>query len=321
MSLQFGLRHRVRLIVCGLVALCASVANAQTTCPRCLAGHRFLPSFIVGDPFGATQFTNATGGGMASGLRIPVRNLEGDTIANLKGDIGFLLVDFEYQKKLARWLALRATVTGGARVGTNAQAVVASGVSAAFGWAFGATAPVWHSDNVALALDGVFRRSTEYEIDPFGFVQEVSDAGEITDQAKTILLSSQQVNRYLFGATGSWGITPWVGFTGQLQYGGVEDASPDTRSITSIGGQLGFDIAKVTSVPLGISVAYRNQTGPGRTGNVAGGYRTTELGLYYTGRSQFVICADFFFSKVATDDAEVPDLKSNQFRLVTRIDF
>ena len=321
MSSQYGMRHRVRLSVFGLVALCASAANAQTACPRCLAGHRFLPSAIVNDPFATTHFVNATGGGMAYDLRIPVRNLEGDTITTFKGDIGFLLVDFEYQLKIAPWLALRATATGAGRVGTSAQAVLASGVSAAFGGSLGATVPVWNSDQFLVALDGTFRRSTEYDIDPFGFVREVVDSGYINDGARATLLSSEKVNRWLLGAQGAWGIRPWVGVTAQIQYGGVDDESADGKSVTSIGTQVGFDIGKVSSVPLGISLAYRNQAGPGRTGNLAGGYRTAELGLYYTGREAFMVGADFFWSKIAVRDEEVPDLKATQFRLVTRIDF
>jgi len=320
-SSHYRMRHRPQVIAFALTALCATTVNAQTTCSRCLDGFRFLPSAVVGDPFATTHFINATGGGMAYDLRIPVRNLEGDTIASLKGDIGFLLVDFEYQKKITRWLALRAAATGAARVGTSAQAVVASGVAAAFGGLFGATVPVWHSDQFLVAFDAVLRRSTEYDINPFGFVRRVVDDSAITDSATSTLLTSQKVNRWLLGAQGAWGIAPWVGLTAQIQYGGVDDVSPDSKSLTSVGGQVGFDIGKVSSVPVGISLAYRNQTGPGRTGNLAGGYRTAELGVYYTGRSQFMVGADFFWSKIAVRDEEVPDLEATQFRLVTRIDF
>ena len=194
MSPDHGIRHRVWLIALGLIALRANAGSAQDSCSRCLDGFRFLPSAIVNDPFATTHFVNATGGGMAYDLRLPVRNLEGDTITNLKGDIGFLLVDFEYQAKIARWLALRATLTGAARVGTNAQAVVASGVTAAFGGSLGATVPVWQTDKFLVALDGTFRRSTEYNIDPFGFVQEVADSGYINDGARATLLGTEQVS-------------------------------------------------------------------------------------------------------------------------------
>ena len=34
-----------------------------------------------------------------------------------------------------------------------------------------------------------------------------------------------------------------------------------------------------------------------------------------------MVGADFFWSKIAVRDEEVPDLKATQFRLVTRIDF
>src|SRR5690349_3055645 len=111
----------------GFAALLAAPARAQTPqdsqteCHRCLDGFRFLPSSVVGDPFATTYFENATGGGMALDLKVPVRNLSGETIDSLKGDIGFFLLDFTYQKSVARWLALRTNVTAVGRVGTSTE--------------------------------------------------------------------------------------------------------------------------------------------------------------------------------------------------------
>ena len=83
----------------------------------------------------------------------------------------------------------------------------------------------------------------------------------------------------------------------------------------------GVDFAKLSRVPVGVSLAYRNQAGSGKTGNISGGYRSGEFGLFYTGRSEFIIGGDFFWSRIAVESAGVPDLDAVQFRLVTRIDF
>src|SRR5688572_28569452 len=125
----FGMSHRGLAVALALASLQASSATAQDPCRHCLDNHRFLPSSIVGDPFANTRFINATGGGMAVDLTIPVRNIAGNVVDSLAGDIGFLLLDFEYQYQLARWLAVRATAVAVGRVGTSTESVVASGIS------------------------------------------------------------------------------------------------------------------------------------------------------------------------------------------------
>lgn len=148
---------RPQLIVAalGLVGLSATTARpqgqaqseAEQTCHRCLNGFRFIPSSVVDEPFATTFFQNSTGGGTAANFTVPVRNLAGDTVTSLKGNVGFLLVDFDYQQAIARWLALRVSAGGIGRLGTSIPSLVATGVSAAFGAAFGATVPVWTRSN------------------------------------------------------------------------------------------------------------------------------------------------------------------------------
>src|SRR6478752_5477831 len=71
-------------------------SSAQSSpCHRCLDGFRFIPSSVVDQPFTNTTFENATGGGMALNLNVPVRNLAGDTLTTLTGNIGFFLLDFQ----------------------------------------------------------------------------------------------------------------------------------------------------------------------------------------------------------------------------------
>jgi hypothetical protein len=72
---------------------------------------------------------------------------------------------------------------------------------------------------------------------------------------------------------------------------------------------------------VGVTLGYHGQTGSGRTGSLSGGYRSGELGLYYVGRTDFVIGGSFFLSRVAAQNNDVPDLDALQFRVVTRIEF
>jgi hypothetical protein len=298
----------------------ADSASAQPSCHRCLDGFRFLPSSVINDVFAGTSFQNATGGGMAVNLNVPVRNVEGETLGTLNGDIGFFLLDFEYQYSLAPWLALHAGVSGIGRIGTTIESLVASGVSAAFGGSFGAIVPFWRGPTFQVSAVGDVRRNTQYDVDPFGFAQQVADSGYSPD-AKYILLASEQVNRWSLGLRAAWAIAPWIGVVGVIEPGGASASTSGDGSLTTIGTSVGIDFGKLSRVPVGVSLAYRNQSGSGKTGNISGGYRTGEFGLFYTGRSEFTIGGDFFWSRIAVESESVPDLDAVQFRLVTRIDF
>ena len=295
-------------------------ARAQPPCHRCLDGFRFLPSSVIDDVFAGTNFQNATGGEMAVNLNVPVRNVEGETLGTLEGEIGFFLLDFEYQKSITEWLALHVGVSGIGRIGTTIESLVASGVSAAFGWSFGAIVPVWTRPNLLVSAVGDLRRNTQYDVDPFGFAQQVADSGYSPD-AKYILLASEKVNRWSVGVRAAWAIAPWVGVVGVLEPGGAHGSTSGNRSLTTIGTSVGFDFGKRSNVPVGLSLAFRNQSGSGKTGNISGGYRTGELGVFYTGRSEFMVGGDFFWSRIAVDSESVPDIDAIQFRIVTRIDF
>ncbi|HEX7122326.1 MAG TPA: hypothetical protein VF178_08165 [Gemmatimonadaceae bacterium] len=208
--------RRVRASNLGLATVLASALafgsgssrlEAQRACGQCLNGFRFMPSSIIGSPFASTWFTNATGAGMAIDPTVPVRNLEGQVVDSIGGDIGFLLLDFEYQQSVFRWLALRAGVTALARIGTSTEAIVASGASAAFGASLGATVPVWRGRQFLVSVVGDFRRGTQYVVDPYGFAQQVADSG-YDEQAKRVLLQDQLESHWSAG--GARGVGPTV---------------------------------------------------------------------------------------------------------------
>lgn len=315
------MRSHLIVTALGLVASSATTAEAQSdsTCHRCLNGFRFMPSSVVDDPFATTFFQNSTGGGSAVNLSIPVRNLAGDTIKTINGSIGFLLVDFEYQQAVAKWLALRISAGGIGRLGTSIPSLVATGVSAAFGAAFGATVPIVHRSNFIVSGVADFRSNTQYDVDPFGFAEQVADSTYDPESKSGALLRSYPVNRWSVGLRGAWGIAPWVGVSGELEPGGAHENSQN-KSLTTFGVLVGFDFAKRSEVPLGLTLGYRGQAGSGKTGNIAGGYRTAQVGLYYTGRPEIHIGTDVFYSKIALASGG-SDLDGIQFRLVTRIDF
>jgi len=74
-------------------------------------------------------------------------------------------------------------------------------------------------------------------------------------------------------------------------------------------------------LPVGTSLAWREQAGPGRRGEFSGSFRSYELGLFYTGSEHFTIGTDFFWQRVLVERSVLPELDAVQFRLVTRLEF
>jgi hypothetical protein len=164
-----------------------------------------------------------------------------------------------------------------------------------------------------------YRSNTQYDVDPFGFAEQVADSTYDPESKSGALLRSYPVNRWSVGLRGEWGIAPWVGISGELEPGGAHENSQN-KSLTTFGALVGFDFGTRSDVPIGLTLGYRGQAGSGKTGNIAGGYRTAQVGLYFTGRPAVQIGADVFYSKIAVASGG-SDLDGIQFRLVTRIDF
>jgi hypothetical protein len=305
-----------------LVAVLAAhpLQAQERECGRCLAGHRYLPSSILDHPFAADHFTNSTGGGMAFDLQIPVRDIDGNTIRTVGGDIGFLLIGFEYQKALFRWLALRGNLAAIARVGTSAEAVIASGAEALFTWNLGATVPIWKTSNFLVSGVADYRYDNEYVVDPYGFARLIINNG-YTEESKEVLIRDEGGNHWSLGARAAYTVNPWWGLNAVVESGEVDSETIGNRTLTELGLQSGFDLAKLWDFPLGVALGYREQIGPGRDGDASGSYRAVDLGLFFTGNNNFTIGGDFIWSKIAVKQPDIPDMDLVQFRLVTRLDF
>jgi len=257
---------------------------------------------------------------MALNLNVPVRNLAGDTLTSLNGNIGFFLLDFEYQKSVAKWLALRFGVNGIGRLGTSLEALVASGISAAMGGYIGATVPVWSKPNFLISAVADAKNNKQWDVDPYTFVRDVADSG-YTPGNKAVLLSSERVTRWSFGLRGAWAYKPWAGLTANIEPGGANGDVSGSKSLSTFGVLAGFDLSKLWDVPISTSVGYRLRTGSGKSGNISGGYRSAQVGVYYNALSSVLIGGDLFYSTIRVQGGTIPDLDAVQFRLVTHIDF
>lgn len=302
----------------------AATSPDTAGCRRCIAGHRYLVSSLVPDAFVTTHFRNSLGGGFAGGLVVPVRNLDGTVIDSVGGDVGFVTLDLEYQYAATPWLGVRLGSSIQARIGTSVRSLVASGAEALSGTALGVTGRVWSSRSMLVSLTGEWRRNEVYVVDPYSFAQAV-DEGGLTAEAQDLLLRTATLNRFTAGARAAWTVAPWVGLNGLAEFGTADDPRPEEsgqQSVSELGVSAGFDFAqRARQVPVGLTLAARRQGGSGRGAGLAGNSTAFSLGLFYTGRANFLIGGEGTWSRIDLERADVSNMNAGQVRIVTRYDF
>ncbi len=94
---------------------------------RHLNGHGFLPSIYVGDPFVSSYFNNHTGGGMAMDLKTTFKDLDGNKLFDLSGNLLFASLGLGYQQKLGSKFAVGAYLSALVKSGTNAESFLTEG--------------------------------------------------------------------------------------------------------------------------------------------------------------------------------------------------
>ena len=309
-----------------LVSVLAGAAQAaEQASPRLLGGHLFLPSSVVPDPFIATSFQTATGGGAAMNIVTPLYNIKGEQIGEADSDIGFMSLGFDYQQRLSNRVDLRLSVDGSGRLGTSATSIVAEGLSAVYGYGFGTTVNLVKKTNWVLAATGDVRGNTLYGVSPLAFVQAAIDNAANGDSAladsQDSLLSKGDNSRFVGGLRGAYTPAPWIGFTGYLEAGvGKKFQGRDANtSVANFGATTSVDLNSLLHTALGVLLQYRHQSLNEKGENV-GRSDSYGFGLFYTGRQDFGIGLENTWAKL---DQPRTDKQVNAVtaRILLRYDF
>lgn len=259
---------------------------------RELAGHVFLPSRLLVDPFSVTSvgsFTASVSGkaqGPVYDLRLPPGPAPGET----KWYPYFGLAQlFTLDARLHEHLSLSLGAGGGAITGTGSGSgsalVVGTEVQAFYSglvkgsWALGADAraaafvgadygPAWN----VLLLQGLADAVGSGSVDPDTFL----------DASETLT--------WRIGASGAWSPSRAVGLTGQLEFQSprkIGSASVARNGLRLAGGA-DYDLrTALPEVPLALALAYAWLTPVGSNGVSA--RHSFGLGLHYSGRKDLAL--------------------------------
>jgi hypothetical protein len=319
------LRFTALVLTIGTVLLTLAQPTSAQDRPnrRTYGGHSFIPSSNMSDPFMGTYIRTTVGAGRALDMQVPVYNLDGDQVATLSGNIAFLQLGLAYQQQIVRWLALRASFTGAARVGTNHVALLAEGASAVYGGTFGASFRLVEKQKFLLTALAETRSNSLYAISPLQFVYDVIESGTI--DSTTGLLAKGDNWRLVGGLRTAYAFAPWIGVTGIAEYGPAtrffaDDSGERNTSQLSLGGTVSVDLRPGTNVPIGFvgSVAYQSENDRGD--DIAGRQTLFGLGVFYTGRDDLSLGIETGFQRFDQRDFE-NKVNAGSVKLVLRYDF
>ena len=308
------------------VSVAASLHAQEKDPKRTLGGHNFVPMELLGDPFTGSYVRNSTGGGKAMGLKSPITDLEGEITGYTDASIGFLTIGLEYQQNVTNWLALRVGGSGGARLGTSLEALLAEGATATFGYNFGVAVQAVRTERLAVSVSADMVPNKIYGISPLDFARSVVEHG--LDSASS-LLNKGNGRRLFVGLRPAWAVKPWLGLQGQFEIGpnrAQEEGdsgkveSEETKTQTTYGLGASVNLMMVSQTPLGFHVAFQHKNGLITGDDVSGGADTWNFGIYYTARRAFVVGLDILTSSVGQTLVE-DDISLVGARLTLRYDF
>ncbi len=257
-----------------------------------LGGHAFMPNNLVRDPFIKTFVRNALGAGKAVDVKIPLVEIEGDTILGLQGDILYATLDFEYQQAVRPWLAARGEVNVLGRLGTNVQSLLASGLTAATGFEFGWLVRLFRSEKTQLTGTLEISNNNFTGINIARFVEDI-----INDRPASLVRTTPTM-RGEGGLRFAWGVSPLFGLTALAAsgYGESIDRAEEDKFHFTGGATADFDLSAVSAVPIGVLLAGRFsslQSDDDVADETYGGL----LRIAYNGRSDFIIAVDIGFDR------------------------
>lgn len=309
---------RTLLLIPLVLATGGSVARAQIDLAsgpgrRVLAKHQFQYTDRIVDPFVTTHVRTSTGAGIATGFESVLEGSMNNNDRDLEGSLAFYALDFEYQKNLFDWWALKINAGGSGRTGINGESVIADGVTTLFGVNLLAKARVWEGDHSQVSAFGSFARKNVIRLDIEGFAQEVIDAGEVPEGAR--IFEEGDIHRFSFGGSGAHAFSRALGAMGFFELGSAKPVLDelDSEFLYRGGVSADYDFLPHQDFPVGVLLSYFYDSYPEGGIEVSDGVHGSSLGLSYTGRQDLYLGLSTVVSTVQQSDSD-SSLASTLFR-------
>ena len=258
--------------------LCAAGA-AGATAPR-LGETRIVPSALLRDPFINTKAHIGLSYGRSKDVVVPLIEIEDQPVLGLEGELLFAFLGFEYRFAVREWVAVWIRVELAARLGNEAQSLLAQGVSAADGFELGWLFRLYEDDRHLLSTSIMARNSDITIIDILGWANGVVEGDDISLFRKSPTLGTLWDLRYIYALNGMTALQ----MMGQLAYSESVDRALGNEWYYGFGGTVSADLEGKTGVPAGLAAGYKYDTVPAGPSDIADHTQTFLLGISYMGR-------------------------------------
>jgi hypothetical protein len=252
-------------------------AVPATELRRELAGHNFIASRFILDPFVSTHVGAETGFGYGSAPGHTF-DINGNPVTTANYQVGAFAQYLDYQYGFTDWWAVRASVRILVYSGINGSGLAGIGSTLAVNPTLGTTVSFKVGEN--LRLGGTL----ELALGPsvfFNLVEAVTDSihnGEVTAPVNSF---SQFSLRPAF--VGAWAIHRALGLTFSLgyQYTSASSTTALTQDVNLLEGDamLDFDMKELNWVPIGLVAGFTTQFGAAKAKFLSFRYN---FGIFYT---------------------------------------
>lgn len=282
-------RKGALLLALGAIVLGVSPARGQEIRRPNLAGHTFLSTDLVPDAFVRTYVRNSLGYAAAANLEYPSVVIDGDTLLSLEGDLSYATLGFEYQQAVKDWIALRVSLQGQTRLGTQLSSIVIDGVTVNAGYDLRWLVRVRQSSRTMLSGSLGLSQQSFTRIDVKGFVEDV-----IAGAPNPRIIDDVPALRSYAGAHFSWAISRPFGLTALLKgsYGETPWRDEPEGWGYEYGATVDFDAGPAWHVPIGAALGYLQQSSPALTSEISGAARMTVLRIAYNAQPDFIVGID-----------------------------
>lgn len=228
-----------------------------------LAGHMFVPSSFMQDPFVRTYLRTALGFGMTPGIDIsPPPTIGGRPVPGLDANLLYAVFDVEYQHSVRDWLALRGRLSVVGRLANETPALVAQGVTLYSGFELGWLVRIAQSERGTLSGSLQVKNAAATDIYLQRFLEGIADSGEVLPGNK--LVATTPILRGGIGLHGSYVLSALTGVTvdAGVDYGEAARREKEEQWFYNLGFAFDFNLRSDGGIPLGFVVGARIGSAP-----------------------------------------------------------
>jgi hypothetical protein len=255
-----------------------------------LAGHHFLVSHLVQDPFSVTSFgmNFAVGAGRALGPSLDFSTSPPTVVPGSRWyDYAGLVQQFDFTARILENLSIRAGLLAGLRQGAGNGSALVVGTSLRIAGVGGVKGSVQVAPGVRLSLSGDIGYGPHLNFLLLQGLRESLPSNDI--DWSNVFKDRNSTTATLTGAA-AWAIQPWLGLIGNAQYlhSKNEAVGASGQDGFAASGSLEFDaLPLVDWLPVGANLAYRSTGSNGASGLAS--QQEFGGGVYYTGRPHLAL--------------------------------